>query len=56
MLLAATVCTGAGCDLFGGGLSPLPFGKITAVQLFDEPNGTAPSPRSAGSVLVRPST
>ena len=41
-LLVVSVFAGtmAGCDLFGGGLSPLPFARLTAVQLFAEPNHT----------------
>ncbi len=38
-LLTASVLGGSlvGCGLFGGGIAALPFGQITAVQLFDEP-------------------
>lgn len=53
LLMAATVCTNAGCDLLGGGLTPLPFGRITAVQLFGEPDFTVAL--SVESAVVDPS-
>ncbi len=30
----------SGCDSFGGGLAALPLARVTAVQLFDQPNYT----------------
>jgi len=53
LLMTATVCTNAGCDLIGGGLTPLPFGRITAVQLFDEADFTVAL--SVESAVVDPS-
>lgn len=43
-LAALSICTllgaMAGCDALGGGVGLLPFGQLTSVQVFDQPNYT----------------